>query len=687
MTEPRSWAAQLDRDLRRVAVQQNLEEPFFGAFTLASTGGLREVRVGTTRVADERIVDWRHPLARAFYQDPGSHFESTGQHGEPLEGTSTRKAMLTVKGRRILACVVQTQTLTERVVAGPDGFHTATRSGRASGPLGELRALLTPAQHRIVSASRHEPLIVRGKAGSGKTSVALHRVAWLAYAHSSQQEAALDPSGVLVLMFNRSLMALTASMLAPLGLEAATIDTFHGWAKQAVEAGYQGELKLDLKPEHGDPIARGIKKHVGMLTAIDAFVARQTQRVDAFLRARLEPYAAEGEHWTGRWEETAAQPVVQRLVQLRSEALDMRDQSRGVVAQRHAQAHKLFSAAIRRTTLYKEELHRLLGDADFLAPHLPGVPADALATLIRNQKALGSRGGTPRRPGPSVRFEDYALLLRLMQVKNGGLPGANEAIHRYEHVVIDEVQDFGAVELAVMLGAVQSRTGVTLVGDLNQKIVAGTDFVGWSAVAEQLGMGEHGIFSLEVAHRSTEPIMALADGLVGDETSPGRSGRIPRLLHAHPEGLIDVIAQALVELVDELSEPHIAVVLRHRDHVKPMVMELTHRLDGVTSVRRGHNKYFAFEPGVTVTNYRQIKGLEFDVVIVVEPDEAHYPQSQQGTRNLYTVITRARERVIFVATGTLSPVLAEALAAGRIDGPTEETVPEVDLDDLDIPLF
>ncbi|HCH65253.1 MAG TPA: hypothetical protein DFR83_20780, partial [Deltaproteobacteria bacterium] len=115
MSEPRTWAIHLDRTLRRVAVQYNLEEPFFGAFALSSADGDREYRVGTSRIADERIVDWRHPMAKAFYQDPGSHFRSPGGDYAVVEGTSTRKAMLTVKGRRIQACVVQTPTLTERL--------------------------------------------------------------------------------------------------------------------------------------------------------------------------------------------------------------------------------------------------------------------------------------------------------------------------------------------------------------------------------------------------------------------------------------------------------------------------------------------------------------------------------------------------------------------------------------------
>ena len=72
---------------------------------------------------------------------------------------------------------------------------------------------------------------------------------------------------------------------------------------------------------------------------------------------------------------------------------------------------------------------------------------------------------------------------------------------------------------------------------------------------------------------------------------------------------------------------------------------------------------------------------------MVEPDEAHYPADVQGTRNLYTVVTRARDRLLFVATDALTPKLVEALEAGRLDGPPEEVVPEVELDDLDIPLF
>ncbi len=687
MTLARTWTISLDRDLRRIATQHNVDEPFFGAVVLSSADGDKEYRIGTARISDERVVDWRHPLAQLYYQEPGSYFQSEALGFSRIEGQSKRKAALDVRGRRVVASVVQTTDSVERVVAGAHGFESLAEGGRAGGPLGDLRALLTPAQHRIVSASRNEPLIVRGKAGSGKTSVALHRVAWLTYAHQGQTEPALDAAGVLVLMFNRALMSFTASMLAPLGLARATVDTFHGWALVAVNNGYGGKIKLDFDHAPDDDIAASLKKHVGMLGAIDAFVRQQTEKVDGFLREQLVPYGVEGRQWAERWAATNDQPLVRRLIRLRSEALAAKDQTRGPVSQRHAQAHKLFQAAVKRTTLYKEELNHLLTDSALLHKHLTGIPVTDLARLANNQRALAERGGSSRRPGPSIRFEDLALLLRLMQVKNGGLPGINEQVHRYEHVVIDEVQDFGAVELAVMLGAVQSRTGVTLVGDLNQKIVPGADFAGWDQVAKALGVNGHDVFSLDVAHRSTRPIMALADRLVGDTTSEGREGPLPRLVRSAPEDIAEAISEVIFDLLNELPSPHIAVVVRKQSDINPLRDVLDDWLEGIVEVRRGHNKDFTFAPGVSVTNYRQVKGLEFDAVVVVEPSEENYPNNEQGTRNLYTTITRARDRLCFVSAHAPTPRLAEALQDGLIDGPPEEEVPELNLEDLDLPLF
>jgi DNA helicase-2/ATP-dependent DNA helicase PcrA len=488
-------------------------------------------------------------------------------------------------------------------------------------------------------------------------------------------------------MYNRALAGFVRGLLGPLGLERAPLDTFHGWALAAVQRGYKGELQLDLAPAEGDEAATEAKKHVGMLAAIDELVAQQTRSADAYLAAKLSPYAETGAGWLDRWRQTPG-PLVRRLVRCRAEALVARDEAKGLVAQRLTEIHKVFVAAVTRATLYKDELRRMLTDVPTLTRHLTGLAPATIEALAANQRALSARGASERRAGPSVRFDDLALLLRLMQVKNGGLPDQrDESVSTFEHLVIDEAQDFGAVELAVLLGAVRSRTGVTIVGDLNQKIVPSADFVGWSALARELGVEGVEVCALTVGHRATGPIMALADHIIDDAPSGGRAGQAPRLLRpVDTDAAVDAIAEEVFAVLADDPRAHIALVTRHRGAVAPLVAALSRALDGLCAVREGHNKEFSFAPGLTVTNYRQVKGLEFDAVIVHEPTEDAYPADVQGRRDLYTVLTRARDRLVLVCVDPPSSLLTAAAAAGLVDVPEADQVPSAELGALDEPL-
>jgi hypothetical protein len=240
-------------------------------------------------------------------------------------------------------------------------------------------------------------------------------------------------------------------------------------------------------------------------------------------------------------------------------------------------------------------------------------------------------------------------------------------------------QDFGAVELTVLLAAVRSRTGVTIAGDLNQKIVPEAEFIGWDALARELGIGGAKVSKLEVAHRSTVAIMRVADSIVGDETSKGRPGPIPTLtVTDSQEGQLDVAADLAKAVLKELPQAHVCVVTRHAAAAKTLHGELSSRLAELgTPVRIGHNKEFEFAPGVTVTNMRQIKGLEFDAVIAVDATTTNYPDTEQGRRNLYTLLTRAKDRLDIVSPGEPTALLKTAVDGGLVEVAERMTVEPV----------
>ncbi len=682
-------ANQIDLDLRACCARYDLDEPFFAAFTLSTETRDLEYRVGAKNLPDARILDWRHPLAAAYYVDPGDDFELDARGYQAIHGVVEQRSALTVKQRALYAIEVTTATSTERLVAGDDGFAPpAGQPARlGSGQLADLRAWLTPKQYRLIATSRKQPLIIQGRAGSGKTSVALHRVAWLAYPPEGTEHAAIDPARVLIIMYNRALRTFVESMLEPLGLAKARIDTFHGWVLADIRRAYEGQVEPDTTASPAGNATDALKKNVGMLSAIDDFVSRQVKSADVYLAEKLAPYQATGAAWIARWRASTG-PIVRRLKALRDEALAARKAATGTEAKRLDEVYKVIGAALIRVRLYKEDLVRLLTDADLLAEHLTGVDRAEIDGLVAFQRELALTGGSARHPGPFVRFDDLALMLRLIQRKNGGMPDKehDDEVHIYDHLVLDEAQDFGAVELAVILGAVRTRTGVTIVGDLNQKIIPGANFVGWDALAAELGVEGMTVSRLEVAHRATRPIMALADSLVGDKTTGGREGPAPVMVRVESQALVaDAVTDLVIDALADDPKAHVCVVVPRARAVDALVVELTASLTGLVPVRKGHNKDFVFSPGVTVTNTLQIKGLEFDAVIVVGADEAGFPDTLQGRRNLYTVITRARDRLTFVNANAPCAMLADAIGAGLIETIGEDEVPSAVVGELDEP--
>ncbi|HLM45269.1 MAG TPA: DNA helicase, partial [Myxococcaceae bacterium] len=268
-----------------------VQAPYFAHLRLQGVTGIRDYLLGRTSFADVsadvRIIDWRFaPVARVFYRyGEGDAYEEW--FGERLsEGTVEVRRLVVIErgvltriqvGTRVLARTPE--GLWRLVGSGPasqlaGGTGTAVRPGslgvgqgaaRREGAL-DVTALLDAEQFEAVSVNADQPLLVLGSAGSGKTTVALHRLAKIAF----DDHARYPESRMKVIVPEEGLARLSRRLLAPLGLGKVSVETLDAWATTAARVAFGAKsFKLWEDPP---PLVSKLKRHPALRRALAARV-------------------------------------------------------------------------------------------------------------------------------------------------------------------------------------------------------------------------------------------------------------------------------------------------------------------------------------------------------------------------------------------------------------------------------
>ncbi|MBT6717129.1 MAG: UvrD-helicase domain-containing protein, partial [Nitrospina sp.] len=512
------------------------------------------------------------------------------------------------------------------------GMHSKEKS------LPSILSLITKDQFEMITTDPERPVIIQGSAGSGKTTVALHRLAWLLHENNSPVKA----EKTRVIVMNKSLAVYVSATLPSMGIEGVQTTTFNSWAMSIIRKSVRGQpfFKFLNIPS----FVEELKFSEEILKALAGWVDKQELNLDEEIKKQFASRTAHLDNWM----KSKGKPLLPRL----------RDFSHEVKNSKLPDAEKqqklgFIKKQISNLEDYLQDLYNLLSDSEHLKKYLPANPK-----LVSNLEYL-KRLTEKNRLKKNLDYFDMSLVLRLIQLKNGGLPDGSGGTVSLDHIVIDEAQDFGPVEFAIMMGAVSDKRQVTIVGDVAQKILFARKFIGWNRVVEYLGLDDDAIIQLEVSFRCTVPIMTLAHKVAGDPKKvEGRAGPDP--IWQESENYVDLI-ENLADWSRGLlrADPYklVALICRYPKQAMELKEEMEGYLPG--EVRLGHRDQFSFEPGVLVTNIHQVKGLEFDSVALVEPDEENYPAKREESRNMiYVGITRTQEDLLLATIRPYSSVLA-----------------------------
>ncbi len=671
----------------------------FGRMDLTS-GERRYIgRIGLSDPEQRQLlVDWRAPASRTFYQATAANPQDV-----------VRRRHLATRGRTVTGVEdevldLDAMSADEHSSLAGEGVLMAAVGAARTGRMGDIVATIQAEQDRVIRSEVTGILVVQGGPGTGKTAVALHRAAYLLYTHRER----FARNGVLLVGPNALFLRYIEQVLPSLGETGVVLSTtadlypglsaadeprsevaaLKGDARMArvIERAVHDRQRVPEEPRHLRVDGAVIELRPEVVAAARSR-ARRTRRPhnrarEGFLRDLLEQLADE---LARAHRSEASDGIRDDLIAELRDSKDVRRElnlawmpltAGQVVADLFADPDRLARAA---PDLSRRERRLLLRDRDALWT-VPDVPlldeaadllgeddtADRLAAqasraareseleYARSALSLGGGGGLVTAENLADRFAQTGPTLTVAERAEG------DRTWTYGHLVVDEAQELSPMMWRLLVRRCPTRS-MTLVGDVAQ-VGSAAGASSWAQALDPFAAGRWRAEELSVNYRTPAQVMRLASsmlaaaGVVAPTPESVREGDDPpvarRVMPAELDG--SVVTAVRAELAS-LAGGRLAVVTA--DGADSRLRSLLGDQLPPDTVGEGRT---TLDSPVSVLPVTSIKGLEFDVVVVVEPARL-LSASARGANDLYVALTRPTRRLLVLHSQDL-PAGMEAMA-------------------------
>ncbi|WP_188881986.1 HelD family protein [Alicyclobacillus cellulosilyticus] len=690
------------------ALQRALQEPYFGRLDFAEGDQPIPERlyIGKRGILDPDsgdpiVIDWRAPVASMFYTFSGQQGQDRAGYMSPdgwVEGRIDRKRNIVIRQGK-LQRVVDSYVRGEENLGVADEFLLYRLSEHRDHRLRDIVATIQAEQDRIIRADRNLAVVIQGVAGSGKTTVALHRLAYLLYQYADR----MRPERMIIFAPNAMFVDYISEVLPELGVGGIQQTTFTRWA--LAKLGHQVRLRdprerlarwFAVQPDPALAEAYRVLKYKGspaLREVLDQAVVEWT--ASAVPDVDFSPWAGEVlpaatiREWF--YADYRHEPplrrrdrVLARVKRWYETRIAEAEWSREEKAARRQQAANRYHAyASRWPDVTPWALYEALLRKDSAwTPNAAAAVPDWVAAYHRSLRGQGASGSRIRRAAdteaaaatganqhkadrsrpalsaagearrPLVDAEDLAGILYL-DVRLRGV----RSDETFDHVVIDEAQDFSPLQI-ILLQQFCPQGSFTILGDLSQSIHSYQGIDDWEEFLRLFPAERRTFHKLDVSYRSTMEIIEFANQIAAG--TPGfvparpvfRSGEPVRVEPVAAEERYERAAAAVARLQAEHTT--IAVICRSDAACDEYARALA--ASGIPAHRIGAGDEH-YEGGVSVLPVYLAKGLEFDAVLMVDVDESSYTADPLSAKLLFVGCTRALHQLWLQYSGRPSPLL------------------------------
>lgn len=685
-------------DLRKVK-----DKPYFARIDFTAEGEKKEkLYIGKLSVLDSHtqepiIIDWRAPISNLYYD--GRIGKSSYKSPEGIiEGNISLKRQYFIENQTL-------EKFSDIDLKTNDELLQVALAEKADDRLKNIVATIQGEQNNIIRADMNKALIVQGVAGSGKTTIALHRIAYLIYNCDKE----FEPDDFMIIAPNKFFLNYISNVLPDLGVENVKQYTFEDFAYEIIgkklKISDSNEKLVTIVNKEFDEINHGdittiiseakLKSSINFKTKVDEYLKYLEQnylpKEDFILEnVRIMRY----ENIQNLFEETYKDLDFERRInevkkhifskiknnkeiieetikkkrsfkinkmlkdeklseeEKRLKRIEIFEESEKVLKLLDRNDTKItdvyFSKICKKdcTEYYKDFIENFIFDK---------LENKTLATyLVKNTMRNLNKG--------EIAFEDLAPIIYLHYKIFGAKTKRN-----LRHVVIDEAQDYGEFQFSVLKTILKSNS-MTILGDIAQGVHSYRGIENWKKFIEvEFPEGDVIYTTLEKTYRTTKEIMYKANEVIeklpefekqfiikGEPVIEGKNS-ISITKKENEAEIVKAVASKIDEYISK-DFKSIAIIGKDIEECNMIKKKIEKYRKDIKLIKSKDSEYHA---GISIVPSYLAKGLEFDSVILFNVNDEKYQNNVLDIKLLYVAITRAMSQLDVFYTGNISEIYAK----------------------------